>query len=210
MTILEKINFEEYWLSEVDLTKENIKIAFTGIRATALEQQPCEDCISREAVKEMIIKEWTNYVPMELDINLSFVLEKISEMPSVTSSYNSVKSELDCISREDVISLANKGYLVSNSNYKSVCDVINALPSVTPKVEWIPCSERLPERDVNVLAYHRNISFDYQYVSWIDDNSGRWCGFIGNLSDDVIAWMPLPTPYVPDTNVGEMGESEDK
>ena len=117
----------------------------------------------------------------------------------------------DCISREDVISLANKGYLVSNSNYKSVCDVINALPSVTPQpTRWIPCSERLPERDVNVLAYHRNISFDYQYVSWIDDNSGRWCGFIGNLSDDVIAWMPLPTPYVPDTNVGEMGESEDK
>ena len=39
----------------------------------------------------------------------------------------------DAISRADVISLVNKGYLVSNSNYKSVCDVINALPSVTPQ-----------------------------------------------------------------------------
>ena len=38
----------------------------------------------------------------------------------------------DAVSRADVISLANKGYLVSNSNYKSICDVINALPSVTP------------------------------------------------------------------------------
>ena len=38
MTILEKIKFEEDWLSEVNLTKENIKIALAGIRATALEQ----------------------------------------------------------------------------------------------------------------------------------------------------------------------------
>ena len=39
MTILEKIKFEEDWLSEVNLTKENVKIAFAGIRATALESQ---------------------------------------------------------------------------------------------------------------------------------------------------------------------------
>ena len=50
----------------------------------ALEAQPCEDCISREAVKEMLMKEWTNYIPMELDINVSFVLAKINELPSVT------------------------------------------------------------------------------------------------------------------------------
>ena len=45
MTILEKIQFEEEWLSEVNLTKENVKIAFDGIRATVREQQqqPCED-----------------------------------------------------------------------------------------------------------------------------------------------------------------------
>ena len=43
-----------------------------------------EDYISRKAVKDMLTEEWTKYVPMELDINLSFVLEKISELPSVT------------------------------------------------------------------------------------------------------------------------------
>lgn len=60
---------------------------------------------------------------------------------------------------------------------------------------WIPCSERLPERDESVLAYHRNVSFDYQYVSWIDDYSGKWAGFCGSLSDEVLAWMPLPEGY---------------
>ena len=49
-----------------------------------VSQQPCEDAISREAVKEMLTEEWTKYMPMESDVNLSFVLEKISELPSVT------------------------------------------------------------------------------------------------------------------------------
>lgn len=63
------------------------------------------------------------------------------------------------------------------------------------QARWIPVSEKLPPRDENVLAYHRNESFDYQYVSWIDDYSEKWAGFIGNLSDKVLAWMPLPEPY---------------
>ena len=51
---------------------ENIEIYKTAIKA--LEQQPCEDAISREVVKEMLTEEWTKYMPMELDINLSFIL----------------------------------------------------------------------------------------------------------------------------------------
>lgn len=50
------------------------------------------DCISRQAVKDMLTKEWTKYMPTELDINLSFVLEKISELPSVAPK---VKSEVE-------------------------------------------------------------------------------------------------------------------
>ncbi|SCW63329.1 hypothetical protein SAMN05660484_02165 [Eubacterium ruminantium] len=38
----------------------------------------------------------------------------------------------DCISRADVLGLAKKGVLISNSNYQSVCKAINELPSVTP------------------------------------------------------------------------------
>ena len=49
-----------------------------------LEQQPSEDCISRQVVKEMLTEEWTKYMPMELDVNLAFVLDKISALPSVT------------------------------------------------------------------------------------------------------------------------------
>lgn len=39
----------------------------------------------------------------------------------------------DCISRQAVLDLAKSGKLVSNGNYKSVCDAINGLPSVEPE-----------------------------------------------------------------------------
>lgn len=83
MTILEKIKFEEDWLSEVNLTKENIKIAFAGIRATALEQQPCEDCVSREQALQVIEKEkqgWEGSERYAIDECHS----RIAELPSVT------------------------------------------------------------------------------------------------------------------------------
>ena len=79
-------------------------------------------------------------------------------------------------------------YLITDED---AVEIIRALE----QTRWIPVSERLPERDVDVLAYHRNESFDYQYVSWIDDYSGKWSGFIGNLSDEVLAWQPLPEKY---------------
>lgn len=61
---------------------------------------------------------------------------------------------------------------------------------------WIPVSERLPERDTNVLAYAKGVGIVYQRVMWIDDYTGEWVGFVGSgYQDEVIAWMPLPEPY---------------
>ena len=55
--------------------------SYNGVKT---ELESCEDCVSRQAIKEMLSEEWTKYMPMELDINLSFVMEKINELPSVT------------------------------------------------------------------------------------------------------------------------------
>ena len=108
----------------------------------------------------------------------------------------------DCISREDAKNLfwdGTEGYDCRGFTRMEIGEMLGDLPSVTPQqTRWIPCSERLPERDENVLTYHRNESFDYQYISWIDDYSGKWAGFIGNLSDEVLAWRPLPEGYKED------------
>ena len=106
----------------------------------AEEIEPNEDCISRQAIKEMLSEEWTKYMPMELDINLSFVMEKINELPSVTpkSEYSwkeiKIKYECDdCISRQAVLDLTGKSdWFESSDDYNDfVCAVCN-LPSVTP------------------------------------------------------------------------------
>ena len=36
-----------------------------------------------EQIKKVIREEWTKYMPSDLDINLSFVLGKISEVPTI-------------------------------------------------------------------------------------------------------------------------------
>lgn len=72
--------------------------------------------------------------------------------------------------------------------------------------EWIPCGERLPEENGQYL-----ITVKYEHVDdyediysehgeWVD---GKWdmfsfghCGKVENI----IAWMPLPSPYKEATN----------
>ena len=36
-----------------------------------------------EQIKEVIRTEWVKYMPMDLDVNLSFVLGKIAEVPTI-------------------------------------------------------------------------------------------------------------------------------
>lgn len=83
-------------------------------------------------------------------------------------------------------------------DHEQLAGWLTELKQLREQTRWIPCSERLPERDESVLAYHRDVAFDYQYVSWIDDYSGKWAGFCGSLSDEVLAWMPLPEGYKED------------
>lgn len=59
--------------------------------------------------------------------------------------------------------------------------------------QWIPCSERLPDEDVDVLIYlYEGVPF----IAWVD-SKGRWCteDFDIAKEDEPIAWIPLPQPY---------------
>ena len=65
-----------------------------------------------------------------------------------------------------------------------------------PKWEWIPCSERLPNNDEEVIVSVEDDRADniFKYTTtawrygdvWVSDNE-RICG--------IIAWMPLPKAY---------------
>ena len=64
---------------------------------------------------------------------------------------------------------------------------------------WIPCSERLPEHYVTVLAQHTKRWTDEQFIRpLILTDEEEWYGDLGMLNGEVIAWMPLPEPMKED------------
>lgn len=73
--------------------------------------------------------------------------------------------------------------------------MVRDAPAVEAKsVEWIPCSERLPEEAGFYIVTKRQKSGEIQvalgsYRPLFNEWSGN-----GNFKD-VLAWMPLPEPY---------------
>lgn len=97
---------------------------------------------------------------------------------------------------------------------QTVCGTYNATPRVVIKStiepqRWIPCSERLPEKDMcfylvtianHGLNFTTTLPDDVDVVRWDYDrrkgcNSWHWC-----TERTVIAWMPLPEPYKGERN----------
>ena len=74
--------------------------------------------------------------------------------------------------------------------------------------EWIPVSDRLPEEYESVLL---STNFGDVLVGFLT-SSKRWAvESVGYpyVEYKVLAWMELPEPFVPDTNVGNKKEQND-
>ena len=72
-------------------------------------------------------------------------------------------------------------------------------------MDWIPVTERLPEKDGRYLCTIQNkyapevvgvMVCDY----WNFESKHDWCPDDEAASDNVIAWAPLPAPYVEPTD----------
>ena len=55
---------------------------------------------------------------------------------------------------------------------------------------WIPCSERLPEENTNVIACFSNGT-----VTELAFYNGEFHGLFSYTTKVIVAWMPLPKPY---------------
>ena len=106
----------------------------------------------------------------------------------------------DLVSRQAAIDAVDtwERSIAYSADYKSVVEVIKSLPSADRPIEdmngnivydeWIPVTERLPDRSGWYLATTNQKSIGI-----------RWCstlhGFEIFFDEVVIAWMPLPEPY---------------
>ena len=67
--------------------------------------------------------------------------------------------------------------------------------------EWIPVSERLPEKGTTVLVQSDMVMYVATYEPNIYEDMPWFSGEIGFISAD--AWMPLPEPYREDERSDE-------
>ena len=126
----------------------------------------------------------------------------------------------DLIRREDAINAVRKCVIQDVGDWAMLVDkaeailALNALPSA--EAEWILVSERLPSKEdcpmdclvtrksnfignyVDMAVAEANGTWtheDWDAIVLGDVESGRKTGLISTRDDEIIAWMPLPTPY---------------
>lgn len=86
-----------------------------------------------------------------------------------------------------------------------LCEIIEAQPKLSLEnktSDWIPCSDRLPEKHDNYIVTvcdECNLIWAETVVMEADYFEGYWAwyerGDEYDISDMVIAWMPLPPAY---------------
>jgi hypothetical protein len=106
----------------------------------------------------------------------------------------------DAVSREDAIRWVKtecnpygKPTLDFESG-KKVIEYLKRMSPVAPKAEqrWIPCSERLPEKEV---VYIITVHYDDRNFITFDNFCSYKHGWKEWSNQEVLAWMPLPEAY---------------
>lgn len=61
--------------------------------------------------------------------------------------------------------------------------------------EWIPVSERLPEKNLWVLVTVKRYGYCYLEIMRRHNYKEAWTDGSSFYTYEIIAWMPLPEPY---------------
>jgi hypothetical protein len=113
----------------------------------------------------------------------------------------------DCISRQaaidalaDYIHNVDRVYSTGKLTHEDCMDAAHSVLDELPSAQqWIPCSERLPEKDgeylVTMLYFgEKTVALDwFSHYETDDEDNGKPLWVYGY--DNVIAWMPLPEPW---------------
>lgn len=111
-----------------------------------------------------------------------------------------LKIFLEGTSLDDVEILEDK--MKENAELRNVVEANRMAIQALEQTRWIPCSERMPEvSDHYLIQYSRHICRDEMAVAFYSveeaelDKNYTWEFKPFGDCKEVIAWMPLPTPY---------------
>lgn len=180
MTIDEAIKHAE------DIVEQNTKgledaIALGGQNPTQEEIEECEKC----AAEHRQLAEW---------------LKELKQYRENRTNGSST----DAVSRKDARHLHCKicrDYFTCYRNPETCEDLkaFDSLPPVTPTVDRISCSDRMPEKDKEVFVY----LFDNSpYIAWWDGEKWHTEDFILDEYDEPLEWYELPKPFEPQESEG--------
>ena len=159
--ILVNATFSEEWQGNEDLTTAY------HMAIKALEQQPCEDCVSREDAKKFLYEELDRLNNDELyDIFSKIIDDMYNELPSVTPAQSWIPIERRDLTQEEK-------------------ELYSSLYGEEP--EYM-IESRMPDDGEEVLVSAGGIVFN-------DIFSHHDFDFEKISVDEIDAWMPLPQPY---------------
>ena len=146
----------------------------------------------------------------------------VANLPSVKPDHIGEVTEKVCTDAEDAVSRQAIKYMLAyylndKEKYLDAINDLKKLPSVKPDFHhWIPCNERLPDEHAWYLCSikdNRVNAFYWNGTSWVDNvrkNMFDLYDIRSKLTGNeitpgqeavfwdgwVIAWQPLPKPYV--------------
>ena len=109
----------------------------------------------------------------------------------------------DLVSRQAAIDSLD-GVMFPEDSFRTWAKV--AIRAVPPAQQWIPCIERLPEKEKKTYWICTDTGFQCE-CRWTNNVYGlgesdrwEWSIFDTPQYTKVIAWMPLPEPYKEETH----------
>ena len=185
---------------------EAISILATSIRPREAKDRARYDEAVKMAIEALKSSEQTAESAQNVqDGNLNWAI------PSVLS--NLVPVDVVAGILQNQLSLEESMHRITKITGIGIDDLVDLLaqgyelkaPSAQPEQRWIPCSERLPENDNEVLITVWDAEDDYVevYKGFYQGHEWwtQWCHGCSKIKGEpcgeniVIAWMPLPEPY---------------